>query len=77
MQTSEALKRVFAELNLQLIKEVIFNTEGGPIEAVEIMRVSEYLVTTIIHVYNDKYVVHINMQVYLLIDRTLLPGLFF
>ena len=51
MQTSEALKRVFGELNLQLIKEVIFNTEGGPIEAVEMMRVSEYLVTTIVHAY--------------------------
>ena len=41
MQTSEALKRVFAELNLQLVREVIFNTEGGPIEAVEMIRVSE------------------------------------
>ena len=41
MQTSVALKRVFAESDLQLVREVIFNTEGGPVEAVEMIRVSK------------------------------------
>ena len=86
MQTSVVLRQVFAELDLQLIKEVIFNTEGNPIKAVEMMRVSEYLsshnnCTCMLYM----YVVHIccpyYAQVYLLsvivIHRTLLPGLFF
>ena len=44
-QISVGLRKILVELNLHLIKEESFNTEGGPIEAVEMMRVSEYLVT--------------------------------
>ena len=40
MQISVRLRQLFADLDLQVIREHTFNTEGSPKEAVELMRVS-------------------------------------